>query len=115
MIDEMLFSRVVFNLLHNAIKFSPTDSAISLSVVLYKEYLEVKIKDNGIGFADFQKRQLFTKFSKISRKETSSQDSIGIGLYLCRQIANKFNGYIDAHSEGENCGAVFTVGFRVTE
>lgn len=111
--NEVLLSSVVFNLIHNAIKFSQPNSTISVDVSLNKEHLEIKIRDQGIGFTDKQKGQLFSKFSKISRKGTSSEDSIGIGLYLCLQIVNKFNGYMYANSEGVNRGAVFTVGFRI--
>ena len=114
-VDEVLLSSLIFNLLHNAIKFSHTNSQISIDVTSNKEHLEVKVSDNGIGFEHNQKEQLFSKFSKMSRIGTSSEESIGIGLYLCRQIANKFNGYIHAHSDGENRGAVFTVGFRTAE
>jgi signal transduction histidine kinase len=112
-IDEVLLSSVIFNLLHNAIKFSHRNSEIIVYVTLNKEFVEIKVSDNGIGFANNQKEQLFSKFSKMSRKGTSSEDSIGIGLYLCRQIVNKFNGYLTAYSEGENKGSVFTVGFRI--
>ena len=111
--DEVLLSSVVFNLLHNAVKFSQPNSAISVDVGLNKEHLEIKIRDQGIGFTEGQKQQLFSKFSKISRKGTSSEDSVGIGLYLCLQIVNKFSGYLYANSDGENKGAVFTVGFRI--
>ena len=113
LVDEMLFSRVIFNLLHNAIKFSHSDSEVTVNIVLKKEYLEIKVKDNGIGFNDYQKTHLYSKFSKMSQKGTSNEDSLGIGLYLCRQIVTKFNGYIDAYNDGENNGAIFTVGFRI--
>ena len=111
--DEVLLSSVVFNLLHNAVKFSQPNSAISVDVGLNKEHLEIKIRDQGIGFTDKQKGQLFSKFSKISRKGTSREDSVGIGLYLCLQIVTKFSGYLYANSDGANKGAVFTVGFRI--
>lgn len=111
--DEVLLSSVIFNLIHNAIKFSQPNSSISVDVALHKEHLEIKISDQGMGFTEVQKQQLFSKFSKMSRKGTSSEDSVGIGLYLCLQIVNKFNGYLYANSDGENKGAVFTVGFRI--
>ncbi len=113
LVDEILFSRVIFNLLHNAIKFSHADSEVNINIVSNKGYLEIKVKDNGIGFNDYQKKHLYSKFSKMSRKGTSNEESLGIGLYLCRQIVTKFNGYIDAYSDGENSGAIFTVGFRI--
>ena len=115
LVNEMLLSRVIFNLMHNAIKFSHPKSDITVSVVLNKEFIAISVRDNGIGFKASQKNELFSKFSKMSRKGTFLEDSIGIGLYLCSQIAAKFSGYIDAHSEGENTGAVFTVGFRIDQ
>ena len=112
-VDEILLSSIIFNLLHNAVKFSQPSSTISVDVATNKEFLEIKVRDKGMGFTEVQRKQLFSKFSKMSRVGTSSESSIGIGLYLCQQIVNKFKGYIYAYSDGENKGAVFTVGFRI--
>ena len=112
-IDEILLSRVVFNLVHNAMKFSYPEGVITLKASILNDYLEVSVQDNGIGFKPNVKEFLFTKFSNMTRKGTNDEKSTGIGLYLCRQIVNKFDGYIKASSEGENQGATFTVGFRI--
>lgn len=115
MIDEMMLSRLIFNLLHNAVKFSHSQSEIKLNIDLNKEYLKIKVTDNGIGFTETQSKHLFNKFSQLSRKGTSSEESVGIGLYLCKQIVHKFNGTIDAFSDGENRGAIFTVRFKIAK
>ncbi|MGV9003692.1 sensor histidine kinase [Flavobacterium sp.] len=111
-IDEILLSRVVFNLVHNAMKFSYVGGVIDLKAVITNDYLEVRVLDTGIGFKPSSKEYLFTKFSNMSRKGTDDEKSTGIGLYLCRQIVTKFDGYIEARSLGENQGATFTVGLK---
>lgn len=94
-------------------KFSYPEGIITLKASILNDYLEVSVQDNGIGFKPNVKEFLFTKFSNITRKGTNDEKATGIGLYLCRQIVNKFDGYIKASSEGENQGATFTIGFRI--
>ncbi len=64
----------------------------------------------------FQKKELlFKKFISMRRVDTSNETSTGIGLYLYDKIVQKFKGTIDAFSEGNDKGAIFTVKFKILE
>ena len=110
-INEILFTRLLFNLIGNAIKFSNAGSEIILDVSSSNGFIKIQVKDSGIGFDNSKKQLLFDKFTSMGRAGTNNEISTGIGLYLCNQIARKFKGSIDAHSDGENKGATFTVAF----
>ena len=112
-ISEILFARVLFNLISNAIKFSNSGSEIKLDVSQSGGYLKIQVKDSGIGFDISKKELLFDKFTSMGRTGTNNEISTGIGLYLCNQIVKKFKGSIDAYSDGENKGATFTVLFQL--
>ena len=112
-INETLLTRVLYNLIYNAFKFSHPNGLIKLIVEKQGGYLVFKIIDFGIGFDNSKKDQLFKKFSKMGRLGTSNEKSTGVGLYLCHQIVQKYNGSIDAFSDGINKGATFTVKFAM--
>lgn len=110
-IDAELLTRVIFNLLHNAIKFSFSDSKIQLDVFNDKGKIVIQIIDQGVGFDSKDNEKVFAKFTKMSRLGTSDESSTGIGLYLCRQIIEKNQGTLTASSEGVNKGATFSIVF----
>ena len=112
-INELLFTRVLYNLISNALKFSYPGSEINVFIKKTEGYLELKVEDTGIGFDNSRKALLFDKFSSMGRTGTAKETTTGIGLYLCNQIVEKFNGTIDASSLGENKGATFKVHFEL--
>lgn len=107
--NEILLTRVIFNLIFNAIKFSHPNDTIELTVEQSDGFLKIMVKDNGIGFDNSKKQYLFDKFTFMGRAGTNKEVSTGIGLYLCNQIIKRCNGAIDAFSEGENKGATFII------
>ena len=112
-INELLFTRVLYNLISNAIKFSHSGSAIKVLIKKVQHHIEITVEDTGIGFDNSKKELLFDKFSSMGRVGTAKETTTGIGLYLCSQIVKKFNGTIDASSSGENKGATFKVDFKL--
>ena len=112
MIDEDLLIRVVVNLVDNAIKFSFSNSEIKLSVSIVDDKVAFIVSDSGIGFDPKNKEELYTKFTNRGRLGTANEPSTGIGLYLCRKIAQKYHGDFLLHSDGVNQGATFSVLFK---
>lgn len=110
-IDSELLTRVISNLIDNAIKFSFPESEIQLKIYSEHSKTYIKVTDNGIGFDPENSSELFNKFTKMSKLGTSNEASTGIGLYLCRQIIVKNGGVLTAESEGHNKGATFTIVF----
>ncbi|MGZ9676296.1 ATP-binding protein [Flavobacterium sp. GNP001] len=108
-IDVDLLTRVLVNVVANALKFSFENSHIEFSVFERNQRIIFEIKDYGIGFDPDKVPELFQKFTSRSRTGTAGENSTGIGLYLCKKIVEKFDGEISAVSVGVNKGATFTI------
>lgn len=108
-IDVDLLTRVLVNVVANALKFSFENSHIEFSIFESNQRIIFEIKDYGIGFDPDKVPELFQKFTSRSRTGTAGEHSTGIGLYLCKKIVEKFDGEISAVSVGVNKGATFTI------
>ncbi len=108
-INPERFSRVIDNLLSNALKFTPKDKSIEVSLQNLDSKLVFKIRDEGIGIKKEHIPLLFDKFSKtIRRRGTQGEHSTGLGLSIVKQIVELHNGTIEVESE-VNKGTVFTI------
>src|SRR5690606_682117 len=112
-IDPELLTRVLFNLVNNAIKFSFSDAKIQLESYSDKKNVYIKVIDEGIGFDGEDSEKIFEKFTERSRLGTLEEYSTGIGLYLCKQIIERNDGRLIASSEGKNKGGTFTIVFPI--
>ena len=93
-IDAVLIERVLWNLLENAIKYSPADSAIELAVCQREKQIEICVKDCGSGLPDLDAAGLFNAFQR-GRTE-SDIAGIGLGLSISRTIVEAHHGEISA-------------------
>ncbi|MEI7014012.1 HAMP domain-containing sensor histidine kinase [Leptospira licerasiae] len=91
--NPQILYRVFDNLLSNAAKFSPVNSAISLKSELvseiYEKTLIIKIEDSGPGFQPEDEKDMFREFSILSAKPTGSESSSGIGLALAKKLLDR--------------------------
>ncbi|MCI8564409.1 MAG: HAMP domain-containing histidine kinase [Lachnospiraceae bacterium] len=87
----------VFNILDNAVKYTPYGGVIQLTVIVQEIYVKISIKDSGKGIRAERLAEIFTRFYR--EPEVHGQDGIGIGLYLARKIIELQNGYIEVYSE----------------
>jgi len=109
-VDKLRIEEVIINLISNAIKNTPPNGKISISLVKSNNKAKFTIKDNGIGIGKEEIETLFTKFGKIERKqyqENINMEGSGLGLYISRKIIEEHNGEIWAESEGTNKGSSF--------
>lgn len=90
--------RVFENLLANALKHNPQGIIITLSARLQGNYLWCSIADNGVGISETQRKQLFDRYQ---RGNNNNQISLGLGLYLCRQIIHAHGGEIGIMNNDE--------------
>ncbi|EKD30712.1 MAG: PAS/PAC sensor signal transduction histidine kinase [uncultured bacterium] len=106
--DHDLVSTIIRNLLSNAIKFTPKDGHISIVISATKsiEYLEISVKDTGLGIAPEALRNLFNIGNSYSTSGTEGESGTGLGLILCKEFVEKCGGIIWAESEVGN-GSVF--------
>ena len=95
--DSKWTSEAIFNLLDNAVKYTETGGKITVSVVLWEMYVEIKVTDTGKGISESNQAAIFQRFYR--EEEVHEQQGIGIGLYLAREIVTRQGGYIRVISE----------------
>jgi signal transduction histidine kinase len=104
--DRDKIEQVLVNLLSNAAKYSKQDLPIEIVCADNKDFVEVAIKDQGMGIAAEDLTQLFQPHYRIERAETEKIAGFGIGLYLCAEIVKRHDGKIWVESEPGN-GSTF--------
>jgi two-component system sensor histidine kinase CiaH len=109
--DALLLQMLINNLLENAIKYSPKETPITAVLKKYRSGIELHIKDEGAGIADEEKKKVFSKFYRIGNEATRKTQGTGLGLYLCKKIAQSHNGDISVTNNEPN-GSNFVVIFK---
>ena len=104
--DSKWTSEALFNLLDNAVKYTPIGGKIDVTVEQWEMYLEIKVTDTGKGISESNQAAIFRRFYR--EEEVHEQPGVGIGLYLAREIITQQGGYIKVVSElGE--GSSFSI------
>ena len=103
--DEKWTNEAIWNIVDNAIKYTERGK-VSITVKNYEMFVCVEIADTGCGIPEEEQARIFTRFYRSEK--TSSEEGVGIGLYLARQILSAQNGYIKISSEPGK-GSVFSV------
>ncbi len=106
-IDARLVVQVIINIVENAIKYTPSGSAITVSTARRGNWVEVQIADDGPGISDEMKERVFDMFYSGANKVADSRRSLGLGLSLCKSIVSAHGGEIHV-SDNRPHGAVFT-------
>lgn len=104
--DEKWTSEALVNVLDNAIKYSPANSHINLTVVYYEFFCCITVADQGFGIPENEHAQIFERFYRSSA--VRHLDGLGIGLYLTRAILTEQGGYITVSSNADQ-GAIFSL------
>ena len=103
-------NRVINNLLINAIKFSNDNKQITVTTSAENKRVQIAVKDNGIGIPERLKDKVFERFTKAKRKGTMGEPTFGLGLSICKEITEYYNGSIRFESK-ENEGTTFYLEF----
>ena len=107
LIDAIILRRIIENLISNALKFSPPNSQIMLSLeYLPENHIRVKVADNGPGVTPEEAEQIFQKFEIGTVKQNTAQ--IGLGLAFCKMAVEAQGGTLTL-SPNQPHGAIFTV------
>ena len=104
--DSKWTAEALFNLLDNAVKYTPAGGSISVSVVAWELYVEIKVTDTGKGISESNQAAIFRRFYR--EEEVHDQQGVGIGLYLAREIVTRQGGYIKVISEPGQ-GSAFSI------
>lgn len=111
-LDKNFAEQIFENLISNAIKFSPPQKEIWVSLENLGEKVHVHVKDQGPGIAEEEQGMLFKKFQKLSAKPTGKESSTGLGLSIVKKYVEAMDGLVWCESkEGE--GADFIVEFNL--
>lgn len=108
--DALLLQILVNNLLENAVKYSPSKSMISCKLGEDNGQVILSISDEGDGIPEDEKRKVFQKFYRIGSEQTRSAKGTGLGLYLCKKIADDHGAMISIENNSPK-GSVFIVRF----
>lgn len=107
--DTNRLQQVMWNLLFNAVKFTPKGGTIRVVQERRGKDLQLQVIDSGIGIpADFLPH-VFDRFRQADASTTRRYGGLGLGLAITRQLVELHGGSIEAHSEGPGKGAKFTV------
>lgn len=104
--DSKWTQESLFNILDNAVKYSPEQSEIHISVKAFEMFSCISVSDNGIGISEDELPRIFGRFYR--GRNVIEQNGVGIGLYLSRQIIKEQGGYIQAESKIAK-GSVFKI------
>jgi len=104
--DSKWTAEALFNLLDNAVKYTPEGGAIRVSVEQWEMYVKLDVSDTGKGIPESRQAAVFRRFYR--EEEVHGEQGAGIGLYLTREIVTKQGGYMKVASEVGR-GSTFSV------
>lgn len=97
--DKYRIYQVIVNLLTNAIKYSPVDKTVEISLKKNKRNIEVCIKDQGIGISKQDLSKIFEKLYQVSDSKEKTYPGLGLGLYITKDIIQRHKGKIWVESK----------------
>jgi signal transduction histidine kinase/CheY-like chemotaxis protein len=107
--DPMRLQQVIWNLLTNAIKFTPAGGWVQIAVTQHASSVEVTVSDNGEGMDPAIRARLFERYRQADGSATRAHGGLGLGLAIVKNLVELHRGRVDAHSDGLGTGSRFTV------
>jgi signal transduction histidine kinase len=107
-VDAEAMSRAVWNLLDNAVKYSPTEKTIWVTGAADESQLRISVRDRGVGIPPNEQRLIFRKFVRGSQPPGHTIKGTGLGLALVEQIVRAHGGGVHVESVGGE-GSTFTI------
>lgn len=109
-IDDDMITRVIVNLLDNAIKYSPEGGVITVSTATSDSEVYMRVKDTGPGIPPEAQSAIFDKFSRV--KQQHMPRGVGLGLAFCKLAVEAHGGRIWVHSD-QKIGSTFTIALPI--
>ncbi|HEX5658703.1 MAG TPA: response regulator [Polyangiales bacterium] len=107
-VDEMRFRQILFNLLSNGIKFTPSGGKVTLRAELVEDRLELAVVDTGVGIRAEDLVRLFREFERVEDSSRPKVEGTGLGLALTKRLVELHGGSIHVESKPD-VGSKFTV------
>jgi len=108
LLNDSHFTNVIVNILDNAVKYSNERPIINIQTENVRDFILIKIKDNGIGMSKVAQKKAFDKFFREHTGDVHNVKGHGLGLSYVKQIIDDHNGYISVESE-KGKGSTFTI------
>jgi two-component system, OmpR family, sensor histidine kinase CiaH len=109
--DPLLLKLLVSNLLENANKYSPKSKPVNCTLVEESDSIVLEVTDEGIGISDEEKKRVFSKFYRVGNEQTRKKNGTGLGLFICKKIAQAHNAAITIN-DNPGGGTSFIVSFK---
>ncbi|MFN2455449.1 MAG: response regulator [Pyrinomonadaceae bacterium] len=109
--DPVRLQQIVWNLLANAVKFTPTGGRVDVRLSRTDSSVELSVKDSGMGISPDFLPHIFDRFRQADGTTTRSHGGLGLGLAIVRHLVELHHGTVEAASDGDGHGAEFTVAF----
>ena len=118
LLDSRRLSQIIYNLLTNAIRYSPENGEVRVSTDMVRhnntDWLRIEVLDNGCGILPEDMPLIFQHFYRADKSRNKKSGGSGIGLAIVKQLAEIHGGFVEAHSE-HGKGSRFSVFLPVTE
>jgi histidine kinase len=105
--DEDRIIQVLTNLVGNALQYTPSNGAVTVSIEREKSEARTSIRDTGFGIPAEHLNHIFDRFYRVDKSRSRAHGGSGIGLTIAKHLIEAHGGRIWAESEGENKGSVF--------
>ena len=107
--DADRLQQIVWNLLTNAVKFTPKGGRIQVKVQRVDSHAEIVVSDSGVGISKEFLPYVFDRFRQADASSTRIHGGLGLGLSIVRQLVDLHGGSVSVHSEGDGKGTTFTI------
>jgi PAS domain S-box-containing protein len=107
--DADRLQQIVWNLLTNAVKFTPKGGRIQVKVQRINSHVEIVVSDSGVGINKEFLPYVFDRFRQADASITRTHGGLGLGLSIVRQLVDLHGGGVSVQSEGEGKGTTFTI------
>ena len=106
--DKVMLQMAVNNLLENAVKYTPADKQIIITLSKTQNNAIIQVRDSGVGIPDDEKKKIFNKFYRVGNEESRKSKGTGLGLYLTNKIVLQHKGRI-VIKDNTPTGSVFEI------
>jgi signal transduction histidine kinase len=106
--DKSMLEMAINNLLENAVKYTPADKSIAISLSRKQNNILLQVADHGAGIPDTEKKKIFNKFYRVGNEESRKTKGTGLGLYLTNKIVTQHRGKLSVRDNAP-AGSVFEI------
>ncbi len=108
--DRLRIKQILYNLLSNALKFTPAGGRVSIEVQVEGAFVQISVRDTGVGIAKPEHESVFDKFFQVGQRQARGHEGTGLGLAITRRLVEQHGGTLRLESElGKGSRFTFTI------